>query len=143
MADYLRQLANDEKRSRFITVGTVRGDDLEGPLGDILGLAVTGLPDNSIVGKVYAVVTEPFAAGSTLDWGFIDAGGIVGDELLVGLDLTVVGATRSQKPDGGIYTLLGVTGIVPNASAFASTVGEVKLCMELTEVKIKSGKYST
>lgn len=142
MADYLRQLANDEKRSRCVTVATITGADLVGPLDPIGALVVSAIPKGSIVGKIYAVVTEPFAAGSTLTWGFVDTAGAIGVDLLTDLDLTVVGASRSQKYDGGIYTLPTVTAIAPNTAAFDSSVGAVKLCIELTEPEVKSGKYS-
>ena len=88
------------------------------------------------------MVVEPFAAGATLTWGFVDVAGAIGDPLLTDLDLATAGATRSQKPDGGIYTLATFTAIAPNTEAFDSSVGEVKLCIEITEPAIKSGKYS-
>lgn len=140
--DYLRQLANDEKRSRCVTVATITGEDLVGPIDPIGALVISAIPQGSIVGKIYAVVTKPFAIGSTLTWGFVDTAGAIGASLLTDLDLTVVGASRSQKLDGGIYTLATVTAIVPNTAAFASNIGEVKLCIELTEPETKSGMYS-
>lgn len=143
MADYLRQLENDEKRSRCIVVATVTGEDLNGPLDPIGALAVSALPEEAIGGKIYAVVTKPFAAGSTLTWGFADVSGGMGSLiLLTDLNLAAIGVTRSQEFNGGIVTTGAVTAIVPNAAAFDSSVGEVKLCIELTETRVKSGKYS-
>lgn len=43
--DYLRQLSNDEKRSRCATVATVEGKDLEGPLASP-DLGVSTIQDN-------------------------------------------------------------------------------------------------
>lgn len=143
MADYLRQLSNDEKRSRFIVVATVTGEDLVGPLDPIVALAVSALPKGSITGKVYAVVTKPFAAGSLLTWGIADVSGAMGAlTLLTDLDLATVGVTRTSKFYNGISINGASIAIVPNTAAFDSVVGEVKLVMEISEPRVKSGKYS-
>jgi len=135
--DYLRQLANDEKRSRFATVATVIGRDIVGPLTGTL--AVSTIPGQSVAGKIYAVVTEAFEAGSTLDWGF--TGGAT-DTLIAGLDLATVGATIGLPVEGGVYIIDAVTGITPNAAAIASNIGEVKLVIEFTQSEVKCGLYS-
>ncbi len=139
--DYLRQLSNDEKRSRCAVVATIRGADMVGPLGgDMPGtLAISTIPAQSVQGKVYAVVTEAFASGSTLDWGRYDG---LGDEYLQSLSLTSVGSTISTVAFGSVFTTDTITSIVPNASALSSVVGEVKLVVELTEAAVKSGKFS-
>ena len=106
MTDYLRQLQNDEKRQRSSLVGTLDAEDLVAPL-EVANLAMVAIPEQAITGKTYAIVTEAFAAGSTLDWGI----GNSPNDLFVGLDLTVVGSVASDKPIGGIYTTRTVTYI--------------------------------
>lgn len=137
MADYLRQLGNDEKRCPSAVVATVAGADIVGPLATT-DLAVATIPANSALGRVYVVVTEAFAAGSTLDFGVTG----LPTNFLTGLDLATVGASRSQVLHGSVNPADLLAIITPNANAIASTVGEVKLVIELTETNLKAGMYT-
>ena len=137
MADYLRQLGNDEKRCPCAVVATVAGSDIIGPLADAT-LAISTIPAKSALGRVYVVVTEAFAAGSTLDFGVTG----VGTKFLTGLDLATLGATRSQVLHGGVNLADLLAIITPNANAIALTVGEVKLVIELTETELRAGMYT-
>lgn len=136
--DYLRQLSNDEKRSRCATVATVEGRDLEGPLASP-DLGVSTIPGQSTITGIYAVVTEAFAASATLDFGLT---GVASDAFLADLDLTVVGTTRSTYAHGGVFIGDAVTTVTPNTEAINSSTGRVKLVIEMDTTRVKSGKYS-
>jgi hypothetical protein len=134
--DYTRQLRNDEKRQTSAIVATIQARDLSGVDG--AKLAISTMPRDSVRGKVYAVITEAFPAGSTLDWGLA----LSPNSLFTDLDLTSVGATRASTTTGAVFVKEELTYIQPNQATLDATVGEVKLVIEIAEMTCTTGEYA-
>ncbi len=149
MADYLRQLRNDEKRSKFATIGCITADvfkrtgdidDATFVAGDFLRTAQ--VPGGAYTVRFYAVVAEAFAATAVLTWGFED-NQIMGTPIITALDLTVEDETIAL-PLTSVGRFEGKTplGITCNQAAIDSNVGKVYLVVEYTEAPVKAGCYS-
>jgi len=147
--DYLRQLRNDEKRSKFATISAITAKTLKATGAfDKAALTPTDfmrsamLPEKAYTVRFFAVVAEPFAAGATLDWGF-ETAEAMGDIVLDDLDLTVSDETIALPLTGSGRTE-GRTpmGIVANQAAIDSTTGKVYLVVEYTEAPVTAGCYS-
>ena len=134
----LRQLRNDEKRARFISVSTIRGEDL----ASLDTYQVSKIPGNgTTVARVWAEVIIPFAAGSTIDWGYVN-GEIAGSQFFNDADLTVTGLKLSDTAVNTLFNNKKFTGVTPNQAAVDSTNGIIKLFIEYTEDAVRTGSYS-
>ena len=149
MADYLRQLRNDEKRSKFATIGCITADVLKRTgandgatfvAGDFLRTAE--VPGGAYTIRFYAVVAEAFATTSVLTWGFEDAQAM-GVPILTALDLTTEDETIAL-PLTGVGRFEGKTplGITCNQAAIESNTGKVYLVVEYTEAPVTAGCYA-
>jgi len=147
--DYLRQLRNDEKRSKFATIAAITSETLKAEgafdgvafaVGDFMRTAQ--VPGGAYTVRFYAVVAEAFAAGATIDWGF-ETSQAMGDLILDDLDLTAVDETIALPVTGSGRTE-GKTpmGITANQAAIDSTLGKVYLVVEYTEAPVRAGVYS-
>ena len=142
MANYLRQLRNDEKRFRFAHVITVKG----GELNDVAPadyLLFPNIQGNTFNYRVSAVVKEAFASGATADFGTFDEYTSTPDNVLLfdDLDLTTVGA----KVGLGIKKYMDKTKAVFaqfNQAAIDSNIGEVQFVFEVIEDDACDGSYT-
>ena len=147
--DYLRQLRNDEKRSKFATVVTIDSDTLKRvgafdglPLTPTDFLRVTQIPTGAHTVRFYAIVTEAFAAGSVLDWGYED-NEAMGAPILAALDLAVLWETIALPLHSAlIFESKTALGVEANQAAIDSAVGKVQLVVEYTEAPAKAGCYT-
>ena len=144
MANYLRQLRNDEKRYRFANIVTVKGGDLNGitPADFVLFPVI---PGNAFNYRVSAIVKEAFASGATADFGTFDEATSTPDGVLLfdDLDLTTVGAKIS---DGGAIRKYmdkakSMFGQFSQA-AIDSNIGEVQFVFEVIEDDARDGSYT-
>ena len=147
--DYLRQLRNDEKRSKFATVATLDSDTFK-RVGEFDGLAftpadflrVTQIPVGARTVRFYAVVVEAFAAGSTLDWGYEELEAM-GAPILAALDLATTDETIALPLHSAlIFESKTALGVAANQTAIDSAIGKVQLVVEYTEAPVKAGCYS-
>ncbi len=139
MADYLRQLRNDEKRRTFSMVGTVNPDSASATTADMPLFVV---PKRSTIARIYAVQKEAFAAGATVDVNVYR-----GDEapkvLFTALPLDVTGAIVMGTGDtAGRWKTDEYVGVTFNQAAVDSAIGEAQIVVEFTEVPVCSGSYS-
>ncbi len=146
--DYLRQLRNDEKRSKFATIAAITAGTLKATGAfDKAVFAPTDymrtaqLPGGSYVVRFYAIVAEPFAAGATIDWGF-EASQVMGSLILDDLDLAVEDETIALADSGGRFEGKTPLGISANQAAIDSTVGKVYLVVEYLESPVTAGCYT-
>jgi len=147
--DYLRQLRNDEKRSKFATVASITSDTLKAT-GAFDGVAfvpadfmrVAMIPGEAFTVRFYAVVAEAFAAGSTLDWGF-ETSEAMGTIILDDLDLAVEDETIALPLTGADrYDVKTPLGISANQAAIDSNTGKVYLVVEYLEAPVTAGCYT-
>ena len=147
--DYLRQLRNDEKRSKFAAVATLE-NGIFNRVGAIDGLPFTAtdflrtaeLPTGAHTIRFYAVVVEAFAAGAVLDWGF-EASEAMGSPIIAALDLTFKDETIGLPLTSAlIIESKTPLGVVVNQAAIDSVVGKVQLVVEYTETPVNAGCYT-
>ena len=139
MADYLRQLRNDEKRCTFSMVGTVNPEFASAITADIPLFVV---PKRSTIARIYFVNKVAFAAGATVDVNVYR-----GDEapkvLFTALPLDVTGAVIMGDGDtAGRWKTDEYVGVTFNQAAVDSAIGEAQIVVEFTEVPVCSGSYS-
>ena len=147
--DYLRQLRNDEKRSKFATVALITPSVLqtEGAFDKAIFAATdymrtAQVPGGSYTVRFYSVVSEPFATGATLDWGF-ETNQALGTIILDDLDLATQAETIGLPLTGsGRYDGKTPMGITCNQAAIDSAVGKVYLVVEYTESAVTAGCYT-
>jgi len=138
MADYLRQVRNDEKRRTFSMVGTVNPD----LAGGVVLIPLMVVPKRSTIARIYAVQKEAFAAGSTVDVTVYQ-----GDEspktLFTALPLDVTGDVVMGGGDtAGRWKTDEYVGVTFNQAAVDSIIGEAQIVIEFTEVPVCAGTYS-
>jgi len=139
MADYLRQVRNDEKRRTFSMVGTVDPELASAITADMPLFVV---PKRSTIARIYAVQKEAFAAGATVDVNVYR-----GDEapkvLFTALPLDVTGAVVMGDGDtAGKWFTDEYVGATFNQAAVDSIIGEAQIVIEFTEVPVCAGAYS-
>ena len=139
MADYLRQLRNDEKRCTFSMVGTVNPKYATSTTAD---LPLFVVPKRSTIARIYAVQKTAFAAGATVDVNVYR-----GDEapkvLFTALPLDVTGAVVMGDGDtAGRWKTDEFVGVTFNQAAVDSVVGEAQIVIEFTEVPVCAGSYT-
>ena len=139
MADYLRQLRNDEKRRTFSMVGTINPDSASATTANMPLFVV---PKRSTIARIYAVPKEAFAAGATVDVNVYR-----GDEapkvLFAALPLDATGAIVMGTGDtAGRWKTDEYVGVTFNQAAVDSVVGEAQIVIEFTEVPVTAGAYS-
>ena len=140
MADYLRQLRNDEKRCSFAMVGSL--DDNIATTTAVSPLFV--VPKGSMVTRIYAIIKEQFAVGSSVTVEVTD-GDSVGTAYFtnLSLDTTVGEATISDVSDTeAAYSIDNSVGVTFNQAAVDSVVGEAQIIVEFTEVPVTAGAYT-
>jgi len=146
---YLRQLRNDEKRSKFATIATIDAETFK-RVGDIDGLPFTAtsflrtaqVPGGAHTVRFYAIVVEAFAAGSVLDWGYED-NEAMGAPILADLDLAVKGESIALPLHSAlIFESKTPLGVAATQQAIDSAVGKVQLVVEYIEAPVRAGCYS-
>ncbi len=140
--DYLRQLRNDEKRciySGVTSIGSGEGLELGATTVDVLLGA--RLPAQSFTSKVFAVVTEAFAAGSLASVGTVDGAGTELISLFSDLDLATEGATIGLDQIGYTSTATDI-GYSLNQAGLDSATGLVQIVTVYTEEPATAGRYS-
>ena len=138
MADYLRQVRNDEKRRTFSMVGTVNPD----LAGGVVLIPLMVVPKRSTIARIYAVQKEAFAAGSTVEVEVYK-----GDEspktLFIALPLDVAGSVVNGGGDtAGRWKTDEYVGVTFNQAAVDSIIGEAQIVIEFTEVPVCAGAYT-
>jgi len=147
--DYLRQLRNDEKRSKFATIATIDSDTLKRvgafdglPFTPTDFLRVTQIPAEAYTVRFYVVVVEAFAAGSVIDWGY-EALEAMGAPILAAIPADVVDEYIALALSGATRTsVVTPIGIAANQEAIDSAVGKVQLVVEYIEAPVKAGCYT-
>ena len=139
MADYLRQLRNDEKRRTFSMVGTVNPESASATTAD---MPLFVIPKRSTIARIYAVQKGAFAAGATVDVNVYR-----GDEapkvLFTALPLDVDGDVVMGDGDtAGRWKTDEYVGVTFNQAAVDSVIGEAQIVIEFTEVPVCAGSYS-
>ena len=139
MADYLRQLRNDEKRCTFAMVASLT-PTLAVDVGDTPLFVV---PEGSTIARIYAVIKEQFAVGSSVTVS-IAAGSEAGDVYFTNLSLDQpIGSVEIGPGDSvGKYATVQDIKAVFNQAAVDSAVGEAYIVVEFTEVPVTAGAYT-
>ena len=140
MADYLRQVRNDEKRRTFSMVGTVNPESASATTADMPLFVV---PKRSTIARIYFVNKVAFAAGATVDVNVYR-----GDEApkvlftAAPLDVGVGTLLMGDGDTAGRWKTDEFVGVTFNQAAVDSVVGEAQIVIEFTEVPVCAGSYS-
>ena len=138
MADFLRQLRNDEKRCTFSMIGTLT-DELA---VDTTAVPLFVVPKRSTIARMYAITKEAFAAGSTVTIA-IYSGSQSGEVIFTNLPLDTDGVVTMGPGDGaGRFDTDEHVNATFNAAAAASPAGEAQIVIEYTEVPVTAGAYT-
>jgi len=138
MANYLRQLRNDEKRRTFSMVGSVTPD--------IATVATTAIPlfvipKRSTIARIYVVNKDAFAAGSEVTFE-IYRGSEVGKVLFTAHPLDTGTIAMGDGDGSGRWDTDEYVSCTFNQAAVDSVTGEAQLVIEFTEVPVCAGAYS-
>ncbi len=140
MADYLRQLRNDEKRRTFSMVGTVNPAFADEAL---VSIPLFVVPKRSTIARIYVVNKEAFAAGATVTFE-VYRGDETGKVLFttLALDTGIGSVTMGDGDTAGRWSTDQYVGATFNQAAVDSVTGEAQLIIEFTEVPVTAGAYS-
>ena len=136
--DLKTQLRNNEKRAVFALVATIDTDiiDSETNVGYILDM-----PKGATISRVFAIVKEAFAAGSTADIGGTDGTTITPwfDDLdLATVGVTEIGADTTPVIFPGSSNPVGILG---NTEAVSSVQGLLQVVVQFVEAPVTTGNY--
>ena len=140
MADYLRQLKNDEKRRTFSMVGTINPGSASATTAKMCLFVV---PKRATRARIYAVPKEAFAAGATVTFEVYkgdEAGKVLFTTLA--LDTGIGSVTMGDGDSAGRWATDEYVGATFNQAAVDSAVGEAQIVIEFTEVPVCAGSYS-
>jgi len=135
----ITQLRNNEKRAVFALVGTIGSSVLD---STTVVSHVLDVPQGSTISRVFALVKEPFAAGSLVDIGITD-GTTVTDIWFDDLDLATVGVTDLGAPTGAVlFPQAGnPVGALGSAEAVSSVPGLLQIVVQIVEAPVTTGNY--
>jgi len=143
MANYLRQLRNDEKRGVYAEVFTVKAGDFSEEATTADSFLVGRLDGSCFTQRIYAVVKTPFPAGSTLTIGHInDKTGLSIAPWFTDFDLSVAGPIEGPI-DQMLFAAISAIGLTDvSQDTLDAVVGEVQFIVEYVEEPATTGSYT-
>jgi hypothetical protein len=143
MANYLRQLRNDEKRGVYTDVFTLKAGDFPDEATTADAFLVGRLDGSCFASRIFAVVKTPFPAGSTVTIGHVnDKTGLSIAPWFTDFDLSV-GGTVEGPLDKMLFAAISHVGFTaPSQDLLDATTGEVQFIIEYTEEPATTGSYT-